>query len=308
MTKRIKQNRYKPEPRQDKPAGSNKKQKTAPRRKSLLRLIAPVFLVVAMSLFAIYAHDAVVQSPFFTIQTVEISGIERVTRDELITRAGLDQPTNLFDIHLATIEKQLTSHPWVARATVRRDLFTALDITIEEQEPLAIVTIENIANIIINTQGVPFKEYEPAKDDLHTLPVISGVDLSLSNNTYLFEGELFNAIMDLLKVQSLGEVKSIHGDENIGVTIKALDIYNKRIYTGVIAENTPRAITGTSALIPIKMGFGRFEEKLTRAKKISRYMEAQFPSKTILAMDLFNIEKIFIKTEDTLHNTLEKGV
>ncbi len=304
VTKRVKQNRYKPEPRQDKPAGSNKKQKNAPRRKSLLRLIAPVFLLAAMSLVAIYAHDAVVQSPFFTIQTIEISGIDRVTRDELITRAGLDQPTNLFDVHLAAIEKQLVSHPWVARATVNRDLFTALNITIEEQEPLAIVTIENLADIIINTQGVPFKEYEPGKDKLSTLPVISGVDLSLSNNTYLFEGELFNAIMDLLEVQSLGGVKSIHGDENIGVTIKALDIYNKRIYTEAIAEDTLRP----SALIPIKLGFGRFEEKLVRAKKISRYMEAQFPSKTILAMDFFNIEKIFIKTEDALHNTLEKGV
>ncbi len=304
VTKRVKQNRYKPEPRQDKPAGSNKRQKATPRRMSLFRIIAPVFLVTAMSLMAIYAHDAVVQSPFFTIQSIEISGIERVTRNELITRAGLDQPTNLFDIHLATIEKQLTSHPWVARATVQRSLFTVLTITIEEQEPLAIVTIENLADIIINTQGVPFKEYEPAKDNLHALPVISGVDLSLSNNTYLFEGELFNAIMDLLQVQSLGEVKSIHGDENIGVTIKALDIYNKSTYTGPDGEILP----WPRAPIPIKLGFKRFGEKLIRAKKISQYMEDKFPSKTILAMDLYNIEKIFIKTEDALHNTLEKGV
>ncbi|MCG8637272.1 MAG: FtsQ-type POTRA domain-containing protein [Desulfobacterales bacterium] len=271
---------------------------------SLLRLIIPVLMVAAMSLTAIYAHDAVVQSPFFTIRTIEISGTDRVSHEELITRAGLDQPANLFDIRLTAIEKQLISHPWVARATVSRDLFTALNISIEEQEPLAIVTIENLADIIINTQGVPFKEYEPAKDNLSALPVISGVDLSLSNNTYLFEGELFNAIMDLLEVQSLGEIKTIHGDENIGITIKALDIYNKRIYTEAIAGDTP----GASALIPIKLGFNRFEEKLLRAKKISRYMEAQFPSKTILAMDLFNIEKIFIKTEDALHNTLEKGV
>ena len=37
-------------------------------------------------------------------------------------------------------------------------------------------------------------------------------------------------------------------------------------------------------------------------------MEANYPDKTILAMDLYNIDKIFIKTENTLHNTLEKGV
>ncbi|HCY88324.1 MAG TPA: TetR family transcriptional regulator [Desulfobacteraceae bacterium] len=301
VTKRVKQNRYKPESAK---TAADGKQKASGSRKGLsfFRIIVPVFVVAAMSLAAIWAHDAVVQSPFFTIQNIHIEGLNRVTRDELITRAGLDQPANLFEIHLAAVERQLVSHPWVARATVRRDLFTGLDIRIEEQEPLAIVTIENLADIIINTQGVPFKEYEPEKDKLYALPVISGVDLSLSNNTYLFEGELFNAIMDLLKVRGLGEVKHIHGDENFGVTIQSHDAYNRTQPDSFNLEGA------SSSLIPIKLGFGRFEEKLARAQKISRYMATHFPSKVILAMDLFNIEKIFIKTEDALHNTIEKGV
>ncbi len=303
VIKRTKQNRYKPESRDENVQGTPKG-RPASGGISLFKIISSVLLVFVMSIAAIYAHDAVVQSPFFTIQTVEISGTSRVTREELITRAGLDQPTNLFDIHLATIEKQLVSHPWVARATVRRDLFTALSITIEEQEPLAIVTIENLSDIIINTQGVPFKEYEPGKDHLYSLPVISGVDLSLSNNTYLFEGELFNAIMDLLKLRGLGNVNAIHGDENTGITIQAPDIYNNRPHDaapeGEMSPARPR--------IPIKLGFGQFGEKLARAKKIGRYMETRFPSKIILAMDLYDIKKIFIKTEDALHNTLEKGV
>ncbi|MCG8616859.1 MAG: FtsQ-type POTRA domain-containing protein [Desulfobacterales bacterium] len=303
MTKRVKQNRYKPESAK---AAADGKPKDAGDRKglSLFRIIIPVLTVVAMSLGVIYAHDAVVQSPFFTIKDIHIQGIHRVSREELITRSGLDQPANLFDIHLAAVERQLESHPWVARATVSRDLFTALNITIEEQEPLAIVTIENLADIVINTQGVPFKEYEPEKDKLYALPVISGVDLSLSNNTYLFEGELFNAIMDLLKVRGLGKVKHIHGDENFGVTIQSHDTYNR---TSTENSNLEGA---SSELIPIKLGFGRFEEKIARAKTISKYMETHFPSKVILAMDLFNIEKIFVKTmtDDALHNTIEKGV
>ena len=146
VTKRVKQNRYKPESAK---TAADGKQKASGSRKGLsfFRIIVPVFVVAAMSLAAIWAHDAVVQSPFFTIQNIHIEGLNRVTRDELITRAGLDQPANLFEIHLAAVERQLVSHPWVARATVRRDLFTGLDIRIEEQEPLAIVTIENLADI-----------------------------------------------------------------------------------------------------------------------------------------------------------------
>lgn len=306
-TKRVKQNRYKPESRKTAAAGPQ----AAPAGNAggflLFRTIALVLAVGLMSLAAIYTHDAVVQSPFFTIQEIRISGIHRVTRDEVVTRAGLDQPANLFDIHLATVERQIESHPWVAQATIRRDLFTALSIRVEEQEPLAIVTIENLADIVINTQGVPFKEYEPEKDNLYDLPVISGVDLSLSNNTYLFEGDLFNAIMDLLKTRGLGDVRHIRGDENFGVTIQSPDIYNVRRPAGpeMADSATPPA---PEKLIRIKLGFDRFDEKLARAKKISRYMTDRFPAKTILAMDIFNIEKIFIKTEDALHNTIEKGV
>ncbi|MCG8687629.1 MAG: FtsQ-type POTRA domain-containing protein [Desulfobacterales bacterium] len=297
-TKKIKPNRYKPQPR------SEKSPQAAPKGKSVVKLISVIFMMAIMSLGAIYLHDAVVQSPFFEVKTIDISGMDRVTRQEVLSRTGLDMPSNIFELRLDVLEKQLKAHPWISKAVVKRGLLSTISIAIEEHTPLAIVTIENLADIIINTQGVPFKEYEPEEDHLNSLPVISGVDLSLSDNTYLFEGDLFNAIMDLLRVRGIGQVMTIHGDENTGILIKTLDIYNKRIYTGDIIENEEQKRT----LIPVKLGFDRFEEKLNRAKKISQYMEAQFPSKTILAMDLYNLEKIFIKTEDALHNTLEKGV
>lgn len=297
-SKRIKPNRYKSEP---KPKTSHEAQ---PHGKALFRVVSAVFMVAMMSLGAIYVHDAIVQSPFFAVTTIEMSGNQRVAKEELLARAGLNRKINLFELHLPAVIAKLERHPWVARAAVRRKLFSTLEITIHEEEPLAIVTIENLPDIIINTQGAPFKEYDPETDRLEGLPVISGVDLSLSDTTYGFEGDLFNAIMDLLQLDGISQVKRIHGDENTGITIKTLDIYNKRFYKGNTAGNQAEK----DVLIPIKLGFDRFEEKLARARSISRYMEAKFPSRSILAMDLYDIKKIFIKTEDALHNNLEKGV
>lgn len=307
VTKKAKQNRYKPAPRADNAAGPS----NGPRSKSVFRILMGIALMAVMSLGAIYGHDVVVQTPFFTIQSVTISGTQRVTREELLALTSLTQESNLFDIRLDTIEKELVSHPWVSKAMVNRRLFSTLSITILEEEPLAIVNIENLADIVINTQGKPFKEYEPAKDNLYALPVITGMDLSLSNNTYIFEGELFNSVMDLLKIQGLGQIHTIMGDENIGISIKTLDIYNKSLYNQAVygyPMDHPMNNTQNPTLVPIKLGLDRFEEKLAKAKEISRYMEANYPDKTILAMDLYNIDKIFIKTENTLHNTLEKGV
>lgn len=298
VNKRIKQNRYKPETvSRDIPVPS------APVGKALFRRLPIILVLGIMSLGAILLHDAVVQSPFFTIRTVDISGLNRVLREEVIALAGLNLtgqqiPATLFDIRPAHIEKKLAAHPWVAHAKVRRHLFSKISIRLEEQTPLAIVAIENLADIIINTQGVPFKEYNPNTDGLQTLPVITGVDLSLSDKTYKFEGELFNSVMELLKIRGLGQVKTIHGDARIGILIQVPDIYNQRADT---------KFEKFKIFIPIKLGFDRFEEKLARAGQISQYMANQYSLKTIVAMDLYDIEKIFIKTEDTLHNTLEKG-
>ena len=297
VNKKLQQNRYKPK------TVSNDRQASIPVGKTLFRWIPIALVLGIMSLGAIWLHDAVVQSPFFTIRTVDISGLNRVLQDEVMALAGLDltdqqAPANLFNIRPTHIEKKLTAHPWVAHAKVKRHFFSKITIHLEEQTPIAIVAIENLTNIIINAQGVPFKEYDPNKDGLQSLPVITGVDLSLSDKTYKFKGELFNSVMDLLNVKGLAHVRSIYGDKHIGIQIQAPDIYNQK-------RNTK--FERSKIFIPIKLGFGRFEEKLARAWQISQYMANQYPLKNIMVMDLYDIEKIFIKTEDTLHNTLEKG-
>jgi cell division protein FtsQ len=292
VNKQIKQNRYKPEP--SPPTG-----KTTPMtssKKPVQQILLVLGLVFLMSISAIWIHDAITQSPYFAIKQVDISGTHRVEIEDVRKLTGVTDQTNLFQINLNTIENKIISHPWIAKASVKRSFFSGLVVTIVEHEPLAIVNIENLADIIINTQGHPFKEYDPQKDKLNFLPVISGVDLTHAENAYQFEGPLFNAIMDLLKIQGFGKIDKIHSDDNIGITILTQDIYNKNP-------------THIQKVIPVKLGFARFEEKRIKAIKISEYMDTYFPEKTISAMDLYEIEKIFITTKETntLHHNIEKG-
>lgn len=260
--------------------------------------------VGAMSFGCIYIHDAVLQSPPFDVKTIMIDGLNRVTRDEVLALTGLDKPANIFELQPNMLEKKLNTHPWIRIATVKRQLFSTISIKIEEQEPLAIVTIENLADIVINAQGAPVKEYEPAKDNLKALPVISGVDLSLSNSTYLFEGELFNAVMEILKIKGFGQIQTIFGDENTGILINILNTHPNTGFT----ENPGETESENKTVLPVKLGFDRFEKKLARARQIQRYMETNYPDKTISAIDLFSLEKVFVTTEDVAQNTIAKGV
>lgn len=291
MSKKVKQNRYKPEP------GKPMPERVGGWGKQTWRFLAVPALVCILSLGAIYAHDAVVQSPFFLIESVEISGEKRVKRSEILTLAGLEAPRNIFRINCYTLEKRIATHPWIAEASVRRFLFSTLRISVTEEEPLAIVNIENLSDVLINTQGKPFKEYDPARDDVESLPVISGVDLTRADTGFRFDGPLFNSILDLLNEKRLADIMTVTGDDNTGVTIKTRDVYNRE--PQIPMES-----------IPLILGFDRFREKFVQARKISQYIHANLPGKTIITMDLFNIDKVFVKTADTetLHNNLEKGV
>ncbi len=244
------------------------------------------------------------QCPVFDVKTIMIDGLDRVTRNEVLTRTGLDQPANIFELQPDLLEKKLNTHPWIRMATVKRKLLSTITINIEEQIPLAIVSLENLADIVINTQGAPFKEYEPAKDDLAALPVISGVDLSLSNSTYLFEGDLFNAVMEILRIKGVGQIHTILGDEHTGILI---NIFNTRPDTG-FTKNAGNTTSENKTVLPVKLGFDQFEKKLARTRQIQRYMENHYPDKTISAIDLFSLKKVFVTLEDAAQNTTEKGV
>ncbi|NDY73580.1 TetR family transcriptional regulator [Desulfobacter hydrogenophilus] len=297
-TKKITQNKYKAQGKK------TRKLKTFFGGKALWGKFFLILFVGAMSFGCIYIHDAVLQSPLFDVKTIMIDGLDRVTRDELLARIGLDKPSNIFELQPDLLEKKLNTHPWIRMATVKRQLLSTISIKIEEQEPLAIVTIENLADIVINAQGAPFKEYEPAKDDLKALPVISGVDLSLSNSTYLFEGDLFNAVMEILRIKGFGQIKTILGDENTGILINILNTYPDTNFT----KNLNDTESENKTIIPVKLGFDGFEEKLARARQIQRYIETNYPGKTISAIDLFSLEKVFVTTEDAAQHTIEKGV
>lgn len=262
-----------------------------------IKCIITVAFVSILSLASIFTYDFITQSDFFNITKIEFSGTNQVLKEDILQLANLTGDENIFGLNLFTIEKRIASHPWIQSADVKRNFDFVLFISIIEQKPLAIVKIENLVEILINTRGKPFKEHNPLKDHMSDLPVITGIDLISSNNQYMFNGILFNAIMDFLSVEGSGNVKQIKGDKNTGIAIETADIYNQ-----LSSEN--------SGTIQIRLGFNNFKAKLKKAKRISEYIDKNFPERTICTMDLFNIEKVFIKTKlaDALHNNIEKGV
>jgi hypothetical protein len=293
VNKKIKENRYKPETA----ASQNDRTESRSAIDFYLKIIMTVVAISLVSLASIFAYDFITQSNVFNVKEIEIKGLGRASQQDILKLSELKPGDNIFAPNLFATEKKIKSHPWVHSVCVKRRLPSCISITIVEQEPLAIVKIENLADILINKKGRPFKEYNPQTDQLNHLPVITGLDLTAKNNEYQFHGPLFNSIMDFLNTPLISAPIQINGDKNIGINIKAKNFSHSNLSDG-------------ADTIEIRLGFNDFQSKLYRAKEISTYIGQHFPDRIIITMDLFNIEKVFVKTKgsDALHNTLEKGV
>ncbi len=283
MNKKIRQNRYKSET--EKNMGRKVESITSVEAVDFcLKFIMIIVSITVLSLVSIFIYDFITQTDFLNIKTIEISGIKQTSKNEILKLANIDSNKNIFQVNLSTAQKLIVSHPWIESADIKRSMPLKLIISIVEERPLAIVEIENLADILINTSGKPFKEYNPLKDSIKNLPVITGVALHKSNDQYTFDSPLFNSVMEFFKTDNSNSVKLIKADRNSGLSIEANDIYNKFFLNN---EET----------IQMKLGFNKFKAKLNKAIEISKYIDKNFPETTISTMDLFNIEKVFIKTK-----------
>ncbi len=296
MNKKFRNNRYPPERVKKSPA-ETESLTIAVASYCCLKCILIVVSITVLSLGLIFIYDFITQTDFLNIKTIEISGTKHTSEDALLKLADIDGSKNIFQMNLSTAKKRIVSHPWVKSVDIKRSLSLKLIVSITEERPLAIVKIANLSDILINTDGNPFKEYNPQKDNIKDVPVVTGVTLKKSNHGYTFNSDLFNCVMAFFKTVNLNNTKRIRADKTSGISIETNDIYNNNALD-------------TQKTVKINLGFSQFKAKLNKAVKISEYIDKNFPERTIRTIDLFNIEKVFIKTKlnDALHGNLTKGV
>ena len=272
----MKKNKYK-----------NKTEKTV-KPNAFLKPVLMILLLCVVSLILIYAYDFTMQSTYFNIKKIKIEGNNRVNNNEIIDLGQIKKTDNLLSLNLTLLKKRIIHHPWIQKVSIKRLIPSGLSIVINEETPLAIVKIENIAEILINNEGKPFKEYEPAVDDLKDIPVITGLELIESEDNYIFKGPLFNSVIKVLKMDSFGEIHHVKADKNIGVSIKTLHQNNE---------------------ISMILGFYDFHSKAYKAEQITNYFKNHILNKEICTFDLYDPENVLVKSKDkdALHNLTKGG-
>ncbi|EDM77829.1 cell division protein FtsQ [Plesiocystis pacifica SIR-1] len=96
---------------------------------------------------------------------------EHVDDDTLRELLAIEAGTNILALEPVELGERILEHPWVAQATVVRELPDTLEITVVEHEPAAIVLAERFW--LVDAAGAPFKEVE--RGERGELPIITGI-------------------------------------------------------------------------------------------------------------------------------------
>jgi cell division septal protein FtsQ len=131
------------------------------KRSPLVRLARP-FLAALLLVGSPAALAAwVLTAPEFTLREVEIEGATRVPRAWVEGEVASLRGYPLLEIPARLLEGRLASHPWVAKASVRKRLPDQLRIDLVERRPAALLR-RGGELFFVDPTGVAFAPFDPA--------------------------------------------------------------------------------------------------------------------------------------------------
>ncbi len=246
----------------------------------LLKLASGICLAAFMSLVFMLIHDLVTQSDYFRAKYLFVAGTQRLSADQLLRQADIRHGSNILAINLFVARNRLLNHPWIAEASVKREIPNGIRISIKEHTPVAVVDLGR--KFLISAKGFIFKERESS--DPENLPLISGlrysdIKISSKNNPYGIgqnrltktpagnqsglrqsDGDLLNAVMEILRLGQKEDsilpndrIKQIRVDKDIGLTLTLYPLDTIR---------------------EIKLGVNDFSDKYAVLKKVLNYIKS----------------------------------
>ncbi|MCK9522301.1 MAG: FtsQ-type POTRA domain-containing protein [Proteobacteria bacterium] len=139
---------------------------------AVLRTLLFALLVGAIVIGGYYGWYRMTRSSYFSVQHIEILGLQQMRNDEAIAAAGLQTGTNIFAIDLEQIEERLRLEPWVLSVRTGQKLPDTIRIEISERRAAAMVVFE--VPYLVDDEGNIFKRW--VVGDPQPSVIINGID------------------------------------------------------------------------------------------------------------------------------------
>lgn len=191
---------------------------------ALAKRSAPVLVtlgIISGVAAASYAgYRFVTTSPRFAIAEIELSGAVASKEAVEATLASV-RGANVFVADLDGLQAKLEQIPWIASATVDRDLPNGLEVVVTERSARAIVELGDL--YLADAGGTPFKRVDLEAGEGAGLPLVTGLDRPgyLKNQAFAHATivEAIGAFDRFSADPSRPRIGEVHLDQRRGITL-----------------------------------------------------------------------------------------
>jgi cell division protein FtsQ len=113
-----------------------------------------VLLVIALIVGVAMLYN----SQVFAVSAIEVTGVSRLTEDEVLTLAAVPSDATLLRFPAEGITERLLSNPWIAEAYVTRDFPDGMRVRIVERQPAAYLDLGQESVWVVDDTGVTIAE------------------------------------------------------------------------------------------------------------------------------------------------------
>jgi cell division protein FtsQ len=209
--------------------------------------------------------------PYFALTQVTVEGNRRLTRDEVLRWAAIDQGMSIWNAAPGLVQMRLQSHPWVQRVTVRREFPHRLLIDVRERHPVAIAQLDQL-NYVDRAGRIlgPLRD-----DDSRDFPIITGLD---GATTQGFASIAMHRALQLLRwcerMSCLDGVSEVHVDRYRGVTLFPV-----------------------RPAVPVLLGWGNWRDKLVRLARVFAAWDGQTTRLATVDVSFRNLVVVKLREE-----------
>ncbi len=258
-------------------------QRAASRRKRRMVLLLGLALLLSLSAGGIFLTRTccrwIYQSSLFRINSVQITGCQRIPKEEIRKLANVDIHSNILAIDVDKIGRTLETHPWIKQAIVRKELPDRLYIRIVEKQP--VVLLQDNGLYYVDKEGVIIARTNLAEN--MDYPIITG----------LKKGELLS---DSEKVVYLRELLPLlYAQKNVENVLPARNISEIHIDPGL-----GLVLYTVDGRFPIRLGMGDIVKKFRRLEMVlyDLYLKEAYNSVSYVDCEYYNGKIMIRKTID----------
>ncbi|UQZ88689.1 hypothetical protein C4J81_05510 [Deltaproteobacteria bacterium Smac51] len=207
--------------------------------------------VVSVVLVAGYLYIS--NSDYFAIKHVTISGIDRISRDEILAVSGLDSRSNILTFDADEAEVALDGLPWLDQVKISKMMPDSILVEVREYQPKLLVSLGPL--YYMDEKGEPFRRLLPGENP--ELPVVSGFS----------EDELLNPGPTVRRaVNEIFWLVEALGERNDDFRLDNVSEINYDMVRGLTLFTKTRGLE-------VKIGFGSYTEKFRRLGRVLSYLK-----------------------------------